>query len=69
MAKVNLTLEQASNLIAQMRAAEAGRGRFMDIVMPNGKKLADCRGEYVGDVGRALEALTRGSTVDQRALR
>ena len=69
MVKVNLTLEQARNLITQMRAAEAGHGRFMEIVMPNGKKLADCKGEYVGDVGRALEALTRGSPVDQRALR
>jgi hypothetical protein len=59
MAKVNLTLEQARNLITQMKeAAEVGRGRFMDIVMPNGKKLADCNGEYVGNVGRALEALT-----------
>jgi hypothetical protein len=30
-----------------MKEAAAGHGRFMDIVMPNGKKLADCNGEYV----------------------
>ena len=69
MAKINLTLEQASDLISQMKTAEAGRVRFMDIVMPNGKKLAECRGEYVRDVGRALEQLTRDSPVDQRVLR
>ena len=69
MAKVNLTLEQASDLISQMKTAEAGRVSFMEIVMPNGKKLAECRGEYVRDVGRALEALTRDSPVDRPAFR
>jgi hypothetical protein len=69
MVKINLTLEQASDLISQMKTAESGRVRFMEIVMPNGKKLAECRGEYVRDVGRALEALTRDSPVDQRVLR
>jgi len=30
MAKINLTLEQASDLISQMKTAEAGRVSFME---------------------------------------
>ena len=39
--KVNLTMEQASGLIAQLKAAIEGRQPLLDIVMPNGKKMID----------------------------
>jgi hypothetical protein len=31
----------------QIGAAVAGKGNFLDIIMPNGKRLADCTGNYV----------------------
>ena len=34
-------------MIVHMKEAAASHGGFMDIVVPNGKKLADCKGEYV----------------------
>jgi hypothetical protein len=34
---VNLTVEQARDLLAQLSAALDGRQRLLDIVMPNGK--------------------------------
>ncbi len=54
MAKVNLSAEQANGLIVQMKGAHAGKGRFLDIKMPNGKRLGDCSSEYAGEVGEAL---------------
>ena len=54
---VGLTREQASDLIAQLRAALAGHGQFLDIVMPNGKKIGDCGGQYVGEVSKALHRI------------
>jgi hypothetical protein len=53
--KVVLTTEEAINLANRMKAAAAGEGRFLDIVMPNGKRLAECTGEYVTEVGRVLQ--------------
>jgi hypothetical protein len=57
MAKAILTLEQAIELVGRMKLAAEGRGRFTDIVMPNGKKLADCTFGYVGEVGEALQVM------------
>jgi hypothetical protein len=56
-AKVSLTLEQASDLIIQLKAALADHAQFLDIVMPNGKRIGDCSGQYVRDVGEALYCL------------
>jgi hypothetical protein len=57
MLPASLTVEEAGNLIAQLRAVLAGQGQFLDIVMPNGKKMSDCTGQYVGQVGEALHRL------------
>ena len=57
MTKVNLTMEQASDLIAQLKAAIEGRQPILDIVMPNGKKMIDCTGQYVGEVSKALHRI------------
>jgi hypothetical protein len=57
MLPASLTVEQAGDLIAQLRAALAGHGQFLDIVMPNGKKMAECTGQYVTQVGEALHRL------------
>jgi hypothetical protein len=53
--KVELTTEEAINLASRMEAAAAGAESFLDIVMPNGKRLAECSGEYVTEVGRVLQ--------------
>jgi hypothetical protein len=47
---------QAKDLIAQLRAVLAGHGQFLDIIMPDGKKMSDCGGQYVGEVSEALHA-------------
>ncbi len=54
MTKVSLTAEQATDLITQLQAALEGRQPILDIVMPNGKKMIDCSGQYVGEVSKAL---------------
>jgi hypothetical protein len=57
MVPVKLTIEQARDLIAQLRAALAGQGQLLDIFMPNGKKMGDCGGQYVGEVSEALHRI------------
>jgi hypothetical protein len=57
MAKAILGLEQAAELVGRMKAAAEGRGRFTEIVMPNGQKLADCTFGYVAEIGEAMQAM------------
>jgi hypothetical protein len=58
----SLTVEQAGDLIAQLRAVLAGKGKFLDIVMPNGKKVTECTGQYVSQVSEALHRLHEASS-------
>jgi len=62
MVPASLTAEQAGDLIAQLRAVLAGHGQFLDIVMPNGKKMSDCTSQYVTQVGQALHRLHEASS-------
>ena len=57
MVKTTLGLEQAVALVGRMKAASEGRGRFTDIVMPNGQKLADCTFGYVAEIGEAMQIM------------
>jgi hypothetical protein len=57
MAKAILGLEQAAELVGRMKAAAEGRGRFTDIVMPNGEKLANCTFGYVAEIGEAMQTM------------
>jgi hypothetical protein len=50
----SLTGEQVLNLVAQHRNALIGKIRFSDILMPNGKMLADCAGDYIWQVGTMM---------------
>jgi hypothetical protein len=43
------------DLALQMSRAEARQIRYLDVLMPNGKKLADCTGDYVAEVGEAMQ--------------
>jgi hypothetical protein len=56
MAKTTLALDQAAALVGRMKAAAEGKGRFVDIVMPNGQKLKDCTFDYVAEIGEAMRA-------------
>jgi hypothetical protein len=55
MAKLILTSGQKLGLMTQHRDALGGKMRFLDIVMPNGKTLANCTGDYVWQVGTAMQ--------------
>jgi len=57
MTTVVLSLEQAAELAGRMNAAAKGRGRFSEIVMPNGKKLADCNFGYVAKIAEVLQCM------------
>jgi len=57
MAKPVLGLEQAVSLVGRMKAAAEGHGRFSDIVMPNGQKLADCTFGYVAEISEAMQTM------------
>jgi hypothetical protein len=57
MARAILGLEQAAELVGRMNAAAEGRGRFTEIVMPNGQKLSDCTFGYVAEIGEAMQTM------------
>ena len=57
MAKAILSLEQAAAFVGRMKAVAEGGGSFSDIIMPNGKKLADCTFSYVGQVWEAMQTM------------
>ena len=57
MAAANISLEEACALIGRLKAAAEGNGRFPEVVMPNGKRLADCTIAYIGQLGEAMELM------------
>ena len=57
MAKAIVGLEQAVELVGRMKTAAERGGRFSDIIMPNGQKLADCTVGYVAELGEAMQAM------------
>ena len=57
MAKQKFTAQQLIDLTIQTKAASEGNGRFSDIVMPNGKKLADCTFGEVDEVAEAMQQM------------
>jgi hypothetical protein len=44
---LTITLSEAKELIARTEA-EAKRANLLGVIMPNGKPLKDCTGEYLG---------------------
>lgn len=52
-----MTPTQAVMMVEQLKMAKAGKMRFLDMVMPNGKKFADCTGDEVAKFGEDLMAL------------
>lgn len=52
-----MNLEEACELIGRLKAAAEGNGRFPDVVMPNGKRLADCTIDYIGQLGETMELM------------
>jgi len=50
MAEISLTQEQLDELMRQLMAAKEGKGRLMDVIMPNGKPLAECTGSYAAEI-------------------
>jgi hypothetical protein len=65
MTKLTLTSGQMLGLMTQHRDALGGKMRFLDIVMPNGKTLANCREDYVWQVGTAMQEYTCESAQDR----
>jgi hypothetical protein len=57
MAQAIIGLEQAAELIGRLKAAAEGNGRFPEVVMPNGKRLADCTFGYIGQLEEAMQAM------------
>jgi hypothetical protein len=52
--KPAITIEQLEHFAQQKLRAEAGEMSYFDIIMPNGKKLGDCTGEYLQEVSEAF---------------
>jgi hypothetical protein len=50
MAKSTISLQEAAELIGRLKAAAEGNGRFPEVVMPNGTRLADCTFGYIGQL-------------------
>lgn len=57
MAQAIIGLEEAAELIGRLKAAAEGNGRFPDVLMPNGKRLADCTFGYIGQLEAAMQAM------------
>jgi hypothetical protein len=53
---LTITLSEAKELIARTEA-EAKRANLLGVIMPNGKPLKDCTGEYLGQLGKAMHEL------------
>jgi hypothetical protein len=53
---VTITLSEAKELIARTEAG-AKQENLLGVIMPNGKRLKDCTGEYLGQLGRAMQDL------------
>jgi hypothetical protein len=57
MAQAIISLEEAVDLIGRLKSAAEGNGRFPDVLMPNGKRLADCTIGYMGRLGDAMQVM------------
>ena len=57
MVQTIIGLEEAAELIGRLKAAAEGNGRFPEVVMPNGKRLADCTFDYIGQLERAMQMM------------
>lgn len=57
MAQSIIGLEEAAELIGRLKAAAEGNGRFPEVVMPNGKRLADCTFGYIGQLEEAMQVM------------
>jgi hypothetical protein len=53
---VTITMSEAKALIARTEAA-AKQENLLGVMMPNGKPLKDCTGEYLGQLGQAMQEL------------
>jgi hypothetical protein len=47
-------------LMAQQERAMAAGASLLDIVAPNGKRIADCTGDEVKQIAERLERISRG---------
>ena len=54
--QVTITESEARALIARTEAA-AKQENLLGVIMPNGKPLKDCTGEYLGQIGQAMQEL------------
>jgi hypothetical protein len=48
-----------SHVVEQMNAAREGKMQWLDIVMPNGKKMRDCTGDEIEEVGKAFTRIAK----------
>ena len=53
---VTITVSEAKALIARTEAA-AKQANLLGVIMPNGKPLKDCMGQYLGQLGHAMQEL------------
>jgi hypothetical protein len=53
---LTITLSEATNLIARTKA-EAENGNLLGVIMPSGKRLRDCTGEYLSQLGQEMQKL------------
>ena len=61
-----LTVEQASNLLARLKIVAAGQERIADLVMPNGKRAAECTDEYLRATIEAVRRIALDQTPDDK---
>ena len=51
--------QSLSRVVEQMNAAREGKMQWLDIVMPNGKKMRDCTGDEIEEVGKAFTRIAK----------
>jgi hypothetical protein len=58
-----MTTYSAAELLAlleRMKAAETAGASLLDLITPNGKKVRDCTGAEIEEVGKQLTTLGQG---------
>ena len=53
---MTITMSEAKALIARTEAP-AKQENLLGVIMPNGKRLKDCTGEYLCQLGQAMQEL------------
>ena len=53
---LTITLSEAKELMARTEAG-AKKGNLLGVIMPNGKPMGDCTGEYIDQLGQAMQEL------------